>query len=150
MNRAESAADDTFRESFTILGRDFTHAGSAAVRAKSLLKQIGFASEVIRRVAVVIYEAEMNVVMYAERATMSLEVRPKEIRITCADAGQGIEDVARAMEEGYSTAPKEFRDMGFGAGMGLPNIRRNSDEFHILSRPGVGTTIEVLILTGRG
>jgi anti-sigma regulatory factor (Ser/Thr protein kinase) len=100
---------------------------------------------VIRRVAIAAYEAEMNVVMYAERATMTFSVTPEAVRIVVEDSGPGIPDVALAMQEGWSTATREMREMGFGAGMGLPNIKRNADTFAINSEPGKGTRLDITI-----
>jgi anti-sigma regulatory factor (Ser/Thr protein kinase) len=135
-----------FREQFNVTGRDFGHAGSVSTTIKSMLKQIGFAPDVIRRVAIATYEAEMNVVVYANRATVTFEVTPSAITVTLEDEGCGIADIEQAMQEGFSTATDEIREMGFGAGMGLPNIKKNSDEFAVESRVGVGTTVRIRVL----
>ncbi len=136
------------RETFTVAGGDFSHAGRVSTTIKSMLKQIGFPSAVIRRTAIATYEAEMNVVVYADRADVTFEVTPKTIRVTLADQGQGIADLELAMQEGFSTATDEIREMGFGAGMGLPNIKRNADELEINSEVGVGTTVKITINAG--
>jgi anti-sigma regulatory factor (Ser/Thr protein kinase) len=134
-----------FFQRFEIGGRDFANAGKASITLKTILREIGIRPAVIRRAAIASYEAEMNVVLYARKGTMELRVTPKGIRITVEDEGDGIADVELAMQEGYSTAPDEIREMGFGAGMGLPNIKKNSDTFTIDSVPGKGTSLEIVI-----
>jgi len=134
-----------YRREFPITGQDFTDAGRASTDVKAVLKEIGVGPDIIRRVAIAAFEAEMNVVMYARRGTMTLAVSPREIDITVADEGPGIPDIDLAMQEGYSTATDELREMGFGAGMGLPNILRNSDLFHIESKVGEGTVVQAVI-----
>jgi serine/threonine-protein kinase RsbT len=134
-----------YRREFPIAGGDFTDAGRASTDVKAILKEIGVSPEVIRRVAIAAYEAEMNVVMYARRGIMTLRVTPEEIGIVVDDEGPGILDIELAMQEGYSTASDEMREMGFGAGMGLPNIKRNSDQFNIDSSVGQGTTVSVVV-----
>ncbi len=134
------------REHFSVTGRDFGHAGGVSTTIKSMLKQIGFPSDVVRRVAIATYEAEMNVVVYAERATVTFEVTPEAITVTLEDEGRGIGDIEQAMREGFSTATDEIREMGFGAGMGLPNIKKNSDDLEITSEVGVGTTVRIRVL----
>jgi anti-sigma regulatory factor (Ser/Thr protein kinase) len=134
-----------FSQEFSILGRDFTNAGSVSTEIKSILKEIGFDPAVIRRAAIASYEAEMNVVMYAIRGVVRLSASPTSIRIELEDEGPGIECIERAMEEGYSTATPEMREMGFGAGMGLPNIERNADDFEITSEVDKGTKLAITI-----
>lgn len=134
-----------YRREFAISGGDFTDAGRASTEIKAILKEIGVGPEVIRRVAIAAYEGEMNVVMYAQQGIMTLRVTPKEIGIVIEDEGPGIPDIELAMQEGYSTASDEMREMGFGAGMGLPNIKRNSDQFSIDSAVGRGTTVSVMV-----
>jgi anti-sigma regulatory factor (Ser/Thr protein kinase) len=141
--------DVVLREQFSVTGRDFGHAGSVSTTIKSMLKQIGFSPDVIRRVAIATYEAEMNVVVYAERATVTFEVTPVEINVTLEDQGQGIADIEQAMQEGFSTATDEIREMGFGAGMGLPNIRKNADDLEVTSEVGVGTTVRIKVLASQ-
>ena len=128
-----------------IEGRNFARAGRASTEIKSILKQLGIDAMTIRRVAIASYEAEMNVVMYATRAVMTFEVTPKNISIIVNDEGPGIPDIDLAMQEGYSTATQEMREMGFGAGMGLPNIKRNANDLKIDSKVGKGTRLEITI-----
>lgn len=139
------STDVLFFQEFSITGKDFTNAGSVSTEIKSILKEIGFDPAVIRRAAIASYEAEMNVVMYAYRAVVRLSATPTTIRIELEDVGQGIENIDLAMQEGYSTATPEMREMGFGAGMGLPNIRRNADDFEISSEVGKGTRLAITI-----
>ncbi len=137
------ALESIFRQKFTIAGGDFTNAGKASSRLKGILKQIGIPSAVIRRVATAAYEAEMNVVIYARQGELCFVVTPQKITIVVEDEGQGISDIDLAMQEGYSTASKEIQEMGFGAGMGLPNIKRNADELKVESDVGKGTTLRM-------
>ena len=130
-----------YSETFTIHGNDFEHGGEAATRVKAILKQLGVSTGVIRRLSIANFEAEMNVIMYAEEAVLRLEVLPDAVRVEIADRGQGIPDIDQAMQEGYSTATPEMRERGFGAGLGLPNIKKNSDVFEISSMVGKGTTL---------
>ena len=134
-----------YEQSFVVTGRDFFHAGSASTEIKSILKSLGVSAAIVRRVAIAAYEAEMNVVMYADRATLTFSVTPEAIRLCVDDRGPGIPDVGLAMQEGWSTASHEIREMGFGAGMGLPNIKRNADEFEIRSEVGKGTRLDIVI-----
>jgi len=127
--------------SFALHGRDFDRAGEASTEIKAILRQLGIDARVIRRVVVVAFEAEMNVVMYADDGTLTFVLTDDDIAIEVADRGPGIRDVELAMEEGYSTATDEMREMGFGFGMGLPNIRKHSDTFELRSEVGVGTTV---------
>lgn len=140
-------AEVLYREVFPITGSDFEHGGEVATRVKSILKQLGLASDVIRRLSIANFEAEMNVIMYADAAELTLEVLQEAVRIVVADRGQGIPNIEWAMQEGNSTATPEMRARGFGAGLGLPNIKRNSDEFAIESSVGVGTTLRYLVRT---
>jgi anti-sigma regulatory factor (Ser/Thr protein kinase) len=134
-----------YSQTFVIEGRDFVHAGTASTEIKSILKSLGIAAAVVRRVAIAAYEAEMNAVMYAERATMTFVVTPEVIQICVEDRGPGIADIDLALQEGWSTATHEMQEMGFGAGMGLPNIKRNADEFKIRSEVGKGTRLDIVI-----
>lgn len=134
-----------FSQQFLVEGGDFRNAGNASTQIKTILKQIGIPGEVIRRVAIAAYEAEMNMVMYAKRGVMTLRIEPMKVEISVEDEGPGIEDIELAMQEGYSTASPEIREMGFGAGMGLPNIKKNSDEFSIASTVGKGTQLSIRI-----
>jgi len=132
-----------FEQDFHIEGRNFTRAGSVSSAVKRLMKEIGLAPGVVRRLAISIYEAEMNVVAYAEEGWLKFLLFKDRVRVVVNDRGQGIEDIELAMQPGYSTASDELREMGFGAGMGLPNIKRNADEFHIESEVGRGTKVVV-------
>jgi len=128
------------RELF-IEGSDFARAGIASTEVKSILKKIGLNSKLVRRVAISTYEGEMNVVMHAKRAKVHLVVTPKLVEVAIHDEGKGIPDVELAMQEGFTTATEEMRAMGFGSGMGLPNIKRNSDELVIHSEVNKGTQL---------
>ena len=128
-------------KTFRVQPRDFVKAGEASLKIQRLLKEIGFDPILIRRVAVCAYESEMNVVMYGGEGKILLEVSAEKISVITDDDGPGIENIEKAMQEGYSTAPPEYREMGFGAGMGLPNIKKNADLFEIRSGKGDGTTL---------
>lgn len=130
---------------FSIIGGDFHHAGHVSTQIKEILKEIGIDSNIVRRAAIAAYEAEMNVVMYAQKGIFTLKVTPQQINFLIQDEGQGIPDIELAMKEGYSTATPEMREMGFGAGMGLPNIKKNSDIFEITSELGKGTCLNIII-----
>ena len=134
-----------FEKSFDISGGDFVNAGEVASKVKKILQGLGISNKVIRRATIATYEAEMNVVWYARQGTLTLSVTPEVLHIKVTDEGNGIEDVDLAMQEGYSTASEEIREMGFGAGMGLPNIKKNSDEFYIASIVGQGTVLDITI-----
>jgi anti-sigma regulatory factor (Ser/Thr protein kinase) len=138
-------AEPHFEQSFSIAGGDFTNAGEVSSKVKKILQEAGIAPKVIRRATIATYEAEMNVVCFARQGTLTLSLTPEVLRIKVEDEGRGIEDINLAMKEGYSTASEEIREMGFGAGMGLPNIRKNSDAFHITSVVGQGTVLEIAI-----
>ena len=123
---------------------DYTRAGEASTDIKRRLKQLGVSSMVMRRVAVASYEVELNLVIHSLGGKLMLDVGPDGVMLVSEDVGPGIPDIAMAMREGYSTASEEARSPGFGAGMGLPNMKRNADEFNITSAPGSGTTITML------
>ncbi len=137
-------------ETFSITGGDFHHAGQVSTQIKEILKELGIDPNIVRRAAIVAYEAEMNVVMYAQRGIFMLKVTPQQIKFFVQDEGQGIPDIELAMQEGYSTATPEMREMGFGAGMGLPNIKKNSDIFEISSEVGKGTCLNITIFLDQG
>jgi anti-sigma regulatory factor (Ser/Thr protein kinase) len=141
------SGDAVFRQEFPVKGGDFAKAGAVACRIKDLLKELGLGTRVVRRAAIASYEAEMNVIMYAWEGRVKLAVSPGTVRITVDDKGPGIPDIDLAMTEGYSTATPEMRELGFGAGMGLPNIKKNSDAFRIDSEVGQGTRLEIIIHT---
>lgn len=126
---------------FFVEGNDFANAGMVSTQIKSVLKKIGLNQKLIRRVAISAYEGEMNVVMHAIRARVNLQVTPKNIEVVIDDEGKGIPNVEQAMEEGYTTATEEMRAMGFGSGMGLPNIKKNSDDLQITSEIEKGTRL---------
>ncbi|HZJ56907.1 MAG TPA: ATP-binding protein [Clostridia bacterium] len=128
--------------SYQIESGNFTKAGEAASGIKKLLRQLGVDAKIIRRVSVAAYEAEMNMVIHSTGGVIEIEVNPKGITFKAVDEGPGIEDISRAMEEGFSTAKEWARELGFGAGMGLPNIKRCCDDFHIQSQIGQGTCLE--------
>jgi anti-sigma regulatory factor (Ser/Thr protein kinase) len=130
-----------------IEGSDFANAGMASTKVKSILKKIGFDPKLVRRVAISTYEGEMNVVMHAQRAKVKLAVTPGLIEVVIDDEGKGIPDVDLAMQKGYTTATEEMRAMGFGSGMGLPNIKKNSDELDITSEVGKGTRLRMKFYT---
>ncbi len=131
---------------FSVRGGDFAAAGEASSRVKSVLKQVGLGAELIRRVAIATYEAEMNVVIHAHAGEIQVSIDPARIEVAAIDSGPGIPDIDLAMQEGYSTAPEAAREMGFGAGMGLPNMKRYSDEMTIESRVGEGTSVRMVFL----
>lgn len=138
-------SESILQETFKIKGGDFINAGEASCKIRRILKEIGVDAEIIRRVAIASYEAEMNVVMFARNGIMYFSVTPDKILLTVEDEGQGIENIEMAMQPGYSTATPEMREMGFGAGMGLPNIKKNADIFNITSTVGKGTKLELII-----
>ncbi len=145
-NDAPHEGDVLYRKSFHIVGNDFEHGGEAAAEVKAILRQLGFPTEAIRRLSIANFEAEMNVIMYADEATLELAVLPDAVRVTVADRGPGIPDVDWAMQEGNSTATAEMRARGFGAGLGLPNIKRNCNAFTIESTVGAGTTLSYTVV----
>ncbi len=136
-----------FEDSFTVEGRTFKNAGYVSGQVKTLLQNMKFSQEIIRRAAIVTYEAEINICSYADRGRIILQVTPKEIIIEAMDEGPGIADIELAMKEGYSTATENIFHMGFGAGMGLSNIKHYSDVFHIISEVGKGTHLKMIIHT---
>jgi anti-sigma regulatory factor (Ser/Thr protein kinase) len=131
--------------SFHLAGGDFTNAGAASSELKSILTNLDISADIVRRAAIATFEAEMNVTIHAVAGVMYYLVTPDSIKIILNDMGPGIPDIAQAMQEGYSTAPDWIREMGWGAGMGLPNMKKNSDEFRIDSVVGEGTTVEIII-----
>jgi len=137
--------DEAFESIYQVLGRDFTNAGRVSTAIKDTLKHLGIHPAVVRRVAIISYEAEMNLVMYATRGKVILIVSREEVNLNIHDEGPGIPNVSLAMQEGWSTATPEMREMGFGAGMGLPNIQRNADEFSIDSEVGRGTRLFIRV-----
>lgn len=138
----------SFTRAFEIVGDDFANAGKVSTEIKAVLRTIGYPSNVIRRLSIAVYEAEMNVVMYARRANITLKLDPRKVQVVFDDRGPGIPDIELAMQEGYSTATDQMRERGFGAGMGLPNIKRNTDELLITSEVGRGTRLEFAVNVG--
>lgn len=134
----------TFR--YTIDGDDFTRAGEASSSVKNKLKQLGLDSDVIRKVAIAMYEGEINMVIHADGGEITVTVTDSGITMVLADTGPGIPDVEQAMQEGWSTARAEVRSLGFGAGMGLPNMKKYTDTMQIESTVGVGTTVRMTVL----
>lgn len=128
-------------QEYTVEGDDYVDAGAASSNIKRSLKMIGVSSDICRRAAIIAYEAEMNLVIHAGGGIIKTAISEDNLVITIADKGPGIPDIEKAMTAGYSTASEHAREMGFGAGMGLPNIKRNSDAFDIQSTVGVGTTL---------
>lgn len=128
---------------FELEGGNFSKAGYASSQIKKVLKQLSIDSRIIKRVVVALYEAEVNVVAHAWRGTVFAELDGSKIFLELKDEGPGIPDIALAMKEGYSTASEAVREMGFGAGMGLPNMKKNVDELKIESQVGVGTTVRM-------
>lgn len=135
---------------FEVSGDDFSLAGKASTELKRALGRLGTDPEILRRAAVAMYEAEINMVIHAGGGVAEAEILPDRVVMVLRDEGPGIPDIDLAMKEGWSTAPDRFRELGFGAGMGLPNMKRNADEFHIESAPGVGTTVTMVILLKKG
>ena len=133
----------TFR--YKISGDDFTRAGEASSDVKNKLKMMGVDNNVIRKVAIAMYEGEINMVIHADGGNVTVDITDDNIKIVLADQGPGIQDVEKAMEVGFSTAPEEVRALGFGAGMGLPNMKKYSDKMDIQTVLGVGTTVTMNI-----
>ena len=130
---------------YEVSGEDFTRAGEASGAVKKRLKSLGFNSDAIRRVAIAMYEAEINMVIHADGGYCDVDIYPDRIEILLADHGPGIADVDKAMQEGFSTAPDNVRNLGFGAGMGLPNIKKYTDEMRIETTVGVGTNLYLTV-----
>ena len=126
-------------------GSDFTRAGEASSNVKKNLRKLGVAPEAIRKVSIALYEGEINMVIHANGGHIDVEVSPDKITMTLADTGKGIADIDKAMQEGWSTASEQVRRMGFGAGMGLPNIKKNSDVLSIETEKGQGTKVTMII-----
>lgn len=132
------------RAEYPIQQGDYTRAGEASADMKRILKQLGIDGSVLRRISVAAYEAELNIVIHSWGGTLSFAVGEDGVRLCSEDTGPGIPNIAKAMSEGYSTADEVARGLGFGAGMGLPNMKRNADVFEIESKEGEGTRIDML------
>ncbi|HOO56091.1 MAG TPA: ATP-binding protein [bacterium] len=137
--------DEGIKLEFNVVGGNFSDAGEAASKIKNILKQLGIKYEIIKRVAIASYEAEMNIVAYAVNGVIKADIGTDEIAVTATDNGPGIPDIEQAMREGFSTAPPEVREMGFGAGMGLPNIKKSSDWMNLNTVLNEGTKLEFRI-----
>lgn len=136
-------ADVAMKKSFEVSNEDFSSAGIASSKIKKILRQIGMDSSIIRRIAIATYEAEINVAIHSKGGQIEVYIKSDKVEIFVEDTGPGIADLSLAMQKGYSTATKEIRELGFGAGMGLPNMERCSDDFHIESELGKYTAIKM-------
>ena len=141
-------AAELLRRTYKVRGRDFDKAGEIAAGIKGLLKELDLDANLIHRAVIIAFEAEMNVVMYAQEGTVTLVLTDEELRLEVSDRGPGIADIELALTEGYSTATEEMREMGFGSGLGLPNIKRNADNLNITSQVDVGTRVEITLYPG--
>ncbi len=137
--------DDVITLTYHISPEDFTRAGEASSDVKGKLKQMGVSPDAVRKVAIAMYEGEINMVIHAKGGEITVNITPQMIEMILADVGPGIPDVALAMQAGYSTAPDEVRSLGFGAGMGLPNMKKYTDSMEIDTKLGVGTTIRMVV-----
>ena len=137
---------DTLEFKYQIDGDDFTRAGEASTDVKKKLKSLGVDPETIRRISIAIYEGEINMVIHADGGEITVSISDKDVTMVLADRGPGIPDVEKAMTAGFSTAPENVRNLGFGAGMGLPNMKNNTDDIDIETEIGVGTTITMKVL----
>ncbi len=135
--------------SYHVAGGDFTNAGVISCELRSVLTSLGIPPDIVRRAAIATFEAEMNVIIHAIAGTLHYEITEERIKVTVTDMGPGIPDIELAMQEGFSTAPDWVREMGWGAGMGLPNIKKNADMLKIDTAIGEGTTLEIIINIGR-
>ncbi|MBR2409234.1 MAG: ATP-binding protein [Lachnospiraceae bacterium] len=136
---------DTIKLHYTVTTEDFTRAGEASSDVKRKLKKMGSSPEVVRKVAIAMYEGEINMVIHANGGTIDVEITPEEIIMCLQDTGPGIADIEKAMQAGYSTAPDRVRALGFGAGMGLPNMKQYSDEMDLETTLGVGTKVTMKV-----
>ena len=138
--------DEAVRFHFVVDGEDFTSAGQASVQVKKNLRKLGIPPEIIRKISIAMYEGEINMVIHADGGEADVLVYEDRIVMILTDRGPGIADVDKAMQEGYSTAPDNVRSLGFGAGMGLPNMKRYTDDMQIASVVGEGTTITMTVM----
>ena len=144
----DNEAPDVLIQKYNVSADDFISAGAASAAVKKTLKQLGFSSDFIRRASIAMYEGEINMVIHGGGGVAEVEIAHQHVKITLIDQGPGIENIDLAMKEGYSTASDTVRELGFGAGMGLPNIKKQSDEFEITSELGKGTTLVITIFSG--
>jgi serine/threonine-protein kinase RsbT len=140
----------SLKKSFYIKSKDFMRAGEASLSVQNLLKSLNMDPKLIRRIAICGYEGEMNVVMHGGDGELSIEINTDKLTMEIIDSGPGIEDIEKAMEAGFSTATDEYREMGFGAGMGLPNIKKNTDKMTIKTEEGKGTRVRMVFLLTEG
>lgn len=126
---------------YQVPGDDFTRAGEASADLKSRLKQMGAPPEAVRKTAIALYEGEINLAIHAGGGQIQVEIWPEKVEMVLTDQGPGIADISKAMQAGWSTAPDAVRSLGFGAGMGLPNMKKYADRFEIVSQVGVGTKV---------
>ena len=138
------------KKSYHIKSRDFIRAGEASIQIQALLKSLSFNPKLIRRVAICGYEGEMNVVMHGGDGTLSFEINAEQLTMQITDDGPGIADIEKAMQAGFSTASDEHREMGFGAGMGLPNMKKNADDIIVESEEGQGTRVRMVFFIEQG
>lgn len=138
-------SDEYLQGIYFVQGRDFVDAGIVSSEVKKSLKEKGIHECIIRRIAVITFEAEVNIISYADQGTIQLFIEPDAITIEASDIGQGIADIELALQEGYSTADESIRELGFGAGMGLANIKKFSDIFELNSEPGDGTHLKCVV-----
>jgi serine/threonine-protein kinase RsbT len=130
---------------FKVNEKDYLVAGESASKTKKALQQLGLKHEVVKNIAIIVYEAAMNIVIHANHGEITIDIEPDKIAVISEDSGEGIPDIELAMKEGYSTAPNMVREMGFGAGMGLPNIKNCSDEMQLETKIGSGTLLRATI-----
>ncbi len=139
---------ETLELKYTVAQDDFARAGEASGALKKTLKTLGFPPDLVRRVAIAMYEAEINMVIHAKGGEITASITPEQIQVVFADVGPGIPDIGLAMTAGYSTATEDVRDLGFGAGMGLPNMKKYADGLDIQTELGVGTTVTMQFQVG--
>lgn len=137
--------DDIIRLDYTVSPEDFTRAGEASSDLKNMLKQLGVSPNIVRKISIAMYEGEINMVIHANGGTITVYISTSEVKMILKDSGPGIPDIEKAMQAGYSTAPDNIRSLGFGAGMGLPNMKKYSDDMQIETELGVGTTVTMTV-----
>lgn len=137
--------NDSIELTYEVSGDDFTRAGEASSDCKQKLKKLGVPPDVIRKVAIAMYEGEINMVIHANGGNITVTISMDDITMVLADRGPGIPDINKALQPGYSTAPEDVRSLGFGAGMGLPNMKKYTDDIHITTELGVGTTVTMKV-----
>jgi serine/threonine-protein kinase RsbT len=138
--------NNTMHFEYNVEGGNFTRAGYASSEIKKILKQLNVDIGIIKRTVVASYEGEVNIVAHSYGGTIYVDIDPEKVEISLVDEGPGIPDIDKAMQEGYSTASSQVREMGFGAGMGLPNMKKNADALEIASEVGKGTSVKITML----